>query len=425
MSIARYVYAILTVLPMTTFGQSVGFERSNFISDPYMPFSRYETDEELNSDFQEKLGATYERIRDPRLEREAQKLVDIAFEGFKRKYPVMMANKEKPQYVIANSDDATDATAFMPRKHSDNHKGFMIFTSGFLNSKFSERAKLGFVAHEIAHLFLWHLDSDTTPIRVSYPHRAITKNELGAFKNFVHLSKKIGWIWLEEANGLTHQSEIGDGLDSLFEIAGQSKDTACTKIFAMGEGHQKGLNATYSHLAHDFLIDTHQKRAWLNQSSQNLIKAMRACIATLPPEANRVTVTPHTRLIFFLARSDFKLPNGDLNFDEYLKMAIAMQSQMRIFESQFESKQIRFYSGEDQADDASTGVLKTLGISIDDFSQSFLGELKGDKAACLALIKKGVEPPYGSLTDEHHATCWRVWNMRRFYEGDATIRGLR
>lgn len=148
-------------------GSATGFDRYNYMSDPYLPFLAYESRTAMLADFVGRFGDVYERVNDDALDQQVQAMVDEVYAGFKKLYPRFMANKAKPLFVIAKSDDGMDLTAYPPRKYKYAHKGLMIFTTGFINANVSKAVKLGVVAHEMSHLFLWHLDANVTPIAPS------------------------------------------------------------------------------------------------------------------------------------------------------------------------------------------------------------------------------------------------------------------
>lgn len=77
-------------------------------------------------------------------------------------------------------------------------------------------------------------------------------------------------------------------------------------------------------------------------------------------------------------------------------------------------KNLRYYSYEEQADDVSIGVLKSLGqpgTGIVTFLQQGLLDAAA-RTKCDSLIAAG-EPPYGVVSDAHHSRCWRVWHGQK------------
>jgi hypothetical protein len=80
---------------------------------------------------------------------------------------------------------------------------------------------------------------------------------------------------------------------------------------------------------------------------------------------------------------------------------------------------LRYFSFEEAADDVTVPVMAALGRRVEGQADMLLALLPGEhQDVCLDLLDQGV-PPYGDdLTDEHHATCWRVDHVRRLAAGD-------
>jgi hypothetical protein len=73
---------------------------------------------------------------------------------------------------------------------------------------------------------------------------------------------------------------------------------------------------------------------------------------------------------------------------------------------------VRYYSEEEAADDRSVRVLHDLGLESDAIG-SFTRKLAltaAEQDECRALIEGGTVPPYGELSDPHHAPCWRAFH---------------
>jgi len=73
---------------------------------------------------------------------------------------------------------------------------------------------------------------------------------------------------------------------------------------------------------------------------------------------------------------------------------------------------LRYFSTEEDADNTSVPVLRGAGLEptgLGDFLGAFLG---ATEAACRQVIASDNVPPYGTdLVDDHHGTCWRVYNI--------------
>lgn len=76
-------------------------------------------------------------------------------------------------------------------------------------------------------------------------------------------------------------------------------------------------------------------------------------------------------------------------------------------------KNVRYYSFEEQADDASIAILKSLKLTSSGITtylyQGVLDET--GRAKCNSYQES--EPPYGVLSDPHHSACWRIWHTKK------------
>jgi hypothetical protein len=73
----------------------------------------------------------------------------------------------------------------------------------------------------------------------------------------------------------------------------------------------------------------------------------------------------------------------------------------------------RYFTTEEDADDTSVMVLRAAGLDPAG-EASFLPFIYPPETRdrCASLIAAHTLPPYGlDLTDEHHATCWRIYHL--------------
>ncbi len=404
-------------------GAAADFDRHNFMSDPYLPFLAYDSKNTMLEDFQERFGKAYELVNDDTLAKQVQAMVDEVYNGYKKLYPKFMSTKAKPGFVIAKSDDGMDLTTYQPRKHFDAHKGLMIFTTGFLNLKAAKAVKLGLVAHEMSHLLLWHLDANIIPIRTFYKDGgAITLNESESFKSWLLMSDVLGWANNEEMNGVTIDSQIGNGLSKivlqLFNInntqcgsdLAKKIDTLATRIQHDGQDR----------LAWDYPLNSVAEKKQRSEDTNTIVNLINACLATQSPATNKISLSHYVKNV--LKYNGVKHPfltgpqaNLEMSFDQYIDLVKTSQAKMREISQNFDYSRLRYYSAEDQSDEISITVLKALGYDGRIYAKTFLDYLEPEiQKQCKAIVDSGAEPPLGNFKDIHHAPCWRYYNLTRF-----------
>src|SRR6185503_15242421 len=133
------------------------------------------------------------------------------------------------------------------------------------------------------------------------------------------------------------------------------------------------------------------------------------------PEQFRAALTPE----------DLAMVDGVPFIDAISTLAIDRRAKMRATEAAFASAagygwdRLRFYSTEEAADDATVPVLHQIPLDPQGLGSFFLGALldPDTSTTCSAILGRGETPPYGAdLSDEHHATCWRVDHVRALAE---------
>lgn len=427
------------VLSGSSFSLETEFNRYNYIGDPYLPFLPYESRDAMLADFQSKLGDVYQQINNDTLNQQTQTLVDEAYAGLKSLYPKFMSNKTKPQFVLVKSDDGLDIQAYLPKKYNNEnaHKGLMIFTTGFLEAKISRTVKLGWVLHEMSHLFFWHFGGNVTPIRIFYKNGSqITPSEIQNFMAWLYMASVVGWVSYDEMNGITMDSQIGDGVNELLLKLAEIDSPQCGKNFSekVMEIKNSILLKNVDQLLWDVPLSTTESKNQMNEGTNAMLGLIRACLSTQPASINKVKVTQEVQYILknlgvVHPYLDGDLGDREMTFDQYIDLAKKSQARMRVLQQGFDYNRLHYYSAEDQADEISITVLKALGYDSQQLARTHLDYLEAEgpglRQQCEAIVESGGEPPFGNLMDEHHAPCWRFYNLSHFSRTRTRIPGLR
>ncbi len=403
-----------TLLP--NFGSAGEFDRSRFLNDPYLPFSTYTSRASLLSDFHEYFA--YKIVEDKKLEEQAQAWVDQAYLAFKALYPRFMANKDKPAFVIIESENATDIHAYFPEKYEHNHKGLMIFTTSFIASDWSEAKKLGLVSHEMSHLLFWHLDAKVNPINISYADKTpLSLVEAENFKKWISLADIMGWANQKEMNGVTFRSQMGGGMQLLISNLVKSDKPKCGKELENGLGVLTERLEIIDGFYWDSVLTTAEEKSQRDKETRHLLQMIRSCLQEQSSQTNSVKVNQNATNV--LRSVDIEVPDDGLSFDGLIDLTKRAQAKLRELAEGFAIQKLRYYSSEDQADEAAITVIKSLGHNGSDFPDIFFTQLdEKSKKLCERAIEDDIEPPFGNLLDSHHAPCWRIYNLRKFIRSD-------
>lgn len=408
------VFLVLFTVSVPLWGNEPRFNRFNFLNDPSLPFSNYTDKGQLVADFNEGFADEYDLLYDSKLDEQAKNLIDKTYAAFVSLYPRFMANKAKPDVLVVKGE-GLDLTAYMPQKYRDNHRGFVIVTDSLLNSAQSMAAKIGLAAHEISHLFLWHQDANLGPIRVYYSgKKLITRAETDAFSDWFVIAGLIGWLTQSQSNGINLDSSLGAGFGTFIKRVGEIPSSHCGKPLVDKLVEKRvAMSKFMSRYQWDFIFDTPEKLKALDEVTRSTIQLIEKC-----SNSEKITITEYDLYILNAAGIKVAPSDAEVTFKRFLEINRDGQARLRDLEKHFDKNQLRFYSVEDQADEVAMTILKHLGYRTRDYPESFLDFLYDDRSLCVQNLQKGIEPPYGNLIDDHHAPCWRIYNLNKFIQSN-------
>lgn len=402
-------------------GNEPQIEQYAFLNDPSLPFFNYSDRADLIHAFNKRYGNEYTVSDDSYLNEGADRLIDSIYRGLKVLYPRFMSNKAKPNVVVVESDDSMDLQAFMPTEQGKDRQGMIVITTGFIKSKQSPSVKVGWVAHELAHLFLWHQGSRISPIRIYYPSKKIMQSEASAFQDWFTIAGTIGWLTQPESNGISFVSGLGTRFGDFISKLGKIETPFCGEALVnkLVERREE-ISNFMSRYEWDFIFDTPAKLENLNQSTQDIIRLINQCI-----ERNNIKNEISIRELDLKVLKSAGVAVGEnetkVTFQRYLQISRAGQVRLRELEQQFDKKTIQYYSAEDQADEVAVTFLRILDLNYTEFSFSFLDVLQGDKDKCSQALEKGEIPPYGNLGDENHSPCWRIYKTIQYGKNNLKV----
>lgn len=353
-------------------------------------------------------------VRDAALTTRLQSLADEVYLGFKQRYPRLMANKAKVSVVVVENNDPRTLQAFRGRLIAPH--GLLVASTGFVRSGLSRPAKLGFVAHEIAHLYLGHPRVSQKIIRLTYADgQSLRPAEDEAAHLWLALKSFVGWIHVEEANGLAMGPEGSLAFKNFKQmLRTHTERAACVEYSRKAPGLGKTLTRKYSIARGDFTFVGSADLQELNATTRQILALMSACVATLPKELNALELTFEEFSALASAALIKRQTRGPprLTLAEYVTMNKKAAAKLRELERHFDRSRLRTYTIEDQTETLALSVLLQLGLSPIPYINEFFNEV-ANELDCVQLVQADAEPPFGNLIDPHHGMAWRYFNLKQ------------
>ncbi len=336
-----------------------------------------------------------------------------------------------PRVVIVDREDVNAYAVFDPKLRCADGAPegcsphvFVVHTSSLVpiaDKRVRGEGLEGLFAHELAHHVLKHSwPGNDAKITKYYPATAKTFGfetpddavARATAAAWLEHANAVGPYPLEELNGLP-LSSFGPGVfwmtRSFLVQKGKAVDPeACARVDL--DGFKKVLVA---HVAPETqaMDDDAATRAAFDAASKKLIAEERACVANVPGSLTSIMAeqfgVPAERFEQGMGPEDKAIiAAAPSAYDALLALTKARYAAMRALDV----SAVRAYTYEEQADDVAVNVLFQAKRDARSLA-TFFRWIVLDEAArrrCDAVLRAGDEPPYGVLTDQHHAACWRV-----------------
>lgn len=359
---------------------------------------------------------------------QANQVGEEVYSAYKALYPTFMQNKQKPIVILIESQTPFESFAFMPRMDGPR-QGMLAMTEGLLNLVgIDKETQLGIVAHEMAHVLFWHQDVDgKSLLPVLRFGQSVTFETEDSFSRWMFLATMAGGHSHSVLNGLPLGGLLSDDIRFVIElIKEKGKDDCGPSLLAELESSTRRIMENYSYYLWGFDLSTPVVAANVRERSSVLIEKIGECILK-QPELNEK----------FLHRRKYRLggqlhqaaqifsrisPSLDINaatpdFRLIIEASRLAHNEMNQIFTRERFSAVRWYSGEDQADEAAATILRHLKVDHRKYAagiQSALQVPATDSARCRADIDSNIEPPYGEFSDSHHSSCWRSWRIINF-----------
>jgi len=340
-----------------------------------------------------------------------------------------------PELVVI---DDPGVNAFVAFDRGVEKIGWAVMVqTGLIELGASEPALLGVVMHELTHAVDRHVLPDAgervlihyqvapgepEPLGFEQEDEPIARAAVAAWRK---LGGEAGPYPLAELHGIpTGSSSLMTRVfNATLQRAVAADPDACAAALDRIEPFNQFLNARISPLDGLLAPLDEPERAELDLLSGDFMAALRdpctlaSDLDLFPLIAELFGVTVDEVLAEF-DPSDVELVEGlpivdqiaTLTDDRYRRMREV--EAMLVEDTGLDTSSLRYFSTEEAADDSTVPVLAGMGFPPDAVGEFFLAILPPPtRAECADLLARGDVPPYGDLTDDHHAFCFRAYHV--------------
>jgi hypothetical protein len=358
----------------------------------------------------------------------ANQVGEEAYSAYKALYPSFMQNKQKPIVILIESQDPFESFAFMPRMDGPR-QGMLVMTEGLVNLVgIDKETQLGIVAHEMAHILFWHQDVDGKSLRpILRLGQSVTSETEESFSRWMFLATVAGGHSQSALNGLPLGGLLSDGIRFVSElIKERGKDDCGASLLAELKSSTSRIMENYSYYLWGFDLSTPVAVTNVRERSGALIEKINECVVKQPDLNEKFLhlrnyrlggrLYPAAQILSRISKSlDISADTPD--FRLIIEASRLAHNEMNQIFAREGFRDVRWYSGEDQADEAAATVLRHLKVDHRKYAvgiQSALQVPASDSSRCRADINSNSEPPYGEFSDPHHSNCWRSWRIINF-----------
>lgn len=362
---------------------------------------------------------------DPRWQHMRQ-LLDRGWDAYQDVNPVGDLASASPALIVI--EDPT-VNAFVVPDLDTGKAGFaVVVQTGLLDKGGEDAPLLGLVMHELQHAVGLHIVADVKqrirrfyaagayeePLGFEQVDDATVREAVDAWRR---VADEVGPFADEELGGMP----VGESqLARIFKTAllphVESHAEACAGPMADLEALQADLVPQLDMLDMTWDVDAELR----GRIDAGLGRLREECMADFTQSfadvvAGIAGTTPQA-ILDGMTAEDRALAEGVHFIAAIEALGIDRRAKLRAVEQAYATAtgqpwdRVRYFSTEEAADDATVPVLDAMDMQPDALGV-FLVNVLDDATIprCRSLLDDGATPPYGAdLSDEHHATCWRI-----------------
>jgi hypothetical protein len=361
-----------------------------------------------------------------------RKLMREVWEAFQQSHPNLTTDLPTPQIVLVN-DDSKTAHA-MNDIVKEKTLWAISYNTGLLT--LPEDQQFAILAHELTHALLRHAAT-----RKKRPNRYFLAarhespeldqpNDPALERDIEDRSgemKMTGLATSPELLDLPTFGEIPLYTRMLTHVIGTKIDVnkpECQQLIMTSTVWERYVMQKYS-LIHGRMILAPAEKQTLRNLSERYLDNLRGCLGkmkyTIVDYLVELVKLPRNQIEALLNTPQFTSQRAELtifedagNFVDGLTRTVnKSRKKIANIESRWDMSRVRFFSDEDEADNFSLRASKAKHKNTEALVNFLLGLLPvGERQSCEEMIQHGQVPPFGSLADDHHSECYRIWRIR-------------
>jgi hypothetical protein len=378
-------------------------------------------------------------------------IVARQFAAYQELYPEHTAGMTAPPFVLMVDSTSPNAFAITDPTKDKTYPWVFMIQTGLLTAPeivATPGALESTIAHELGHLILKNLfgkenyafyraGSAGTGEKGQFGFaQQSDANIKAAYQTYQAASARMGQIYAKPLGNFPFH--LGHNPDPAYAsylklmaqalgASGVTPSAACaisdddgSKLQAIVDGHLNKSDLTLplgsddvaaSVLAADWEVQTKACFDSLEGSMADLVAAGRQLLATQGSAPDAIDAV-FPALDDADKAADAAVTSAKTG-DHFFALAQARRAAMaKVVESQdLPYASLRFFSEEEEADDASVRIVTHLGGKVEMLLNPYSPTYRSE---CKALLAAGKGPEYGGFVDAHHALCWRYQHINDF-----------
>jgi hypothetical protein len=367
----------------------------------------------------------------------AKQIVATEFAAYQKLYPQHTAGMSGPPLVFLIDNPSAGAFA-MPDPSKDKVSPWAFFIHTGMLSAPEVRDNPGVlestIAHELGHLILKNIFARDK--YVFYTEKGQfgfqEKNDAtiaAAYQTYQDTAKRMGRLYVPELGnfvfhlGSNPDPQYATYLKLIGEAFGNAQppaecatsETAATALQGLVDKHLNKSDLTLP-LGEDASNAATLSKQWESD--------LRKCLGSVSGPLADLIAAARTNLTgqgATPAQLDALMPELDESeraidagtpdaptVDRFFAMATARRKAMATVVQDGSFPTLRFFTEEEEADDASVRIARQTGAKLDMILNPYSPTYRTE---CLAILSSGKTPEYGGFVDPHHALCWRYQHI--------------
>jgi hypothetical protein len=363
------------------------------------------------------------RHADPKYLR-AETVLQRVWRGYKKLYPAETNGLPVPSLAILKSP-------FLDAYVTEDPKNHLLPDAFFMFERIADMTELelaGIMAHELTHLLMPKFKEQFYQISgKDEPLGFLQANDLQVEKTVNELkaiTSVVGPFTVPELNGLpapiVYDGQLFNIISFMAKKWGNPANASCGVIQQAMPLWRLNLALKFVSMVDETVKMTEIEKSVMNDQTQLFTSHFRSCLGNqegqLLPILSQLLGKAESALVNYKRISEIFDRESNV-VDGFFAVSSSESLKLADFQKNHDLARLRNYSAEEIADDNSVRILRAIGLpgpSIEDFFFALMDDAQpGASTTCRAILDSGKIPPYGILTDTHHAGCYRIYHVRQ------------